>query len=264
MPAEQQFTFDEVAELYDRSRPRYPRQLFQNLVEYTGLESDARVLEVGCATGQATLPLAELGCEILCLEPGENLARIARVNFATYPKVKVQDSTFEAWPLEPDSFDLMICAQSFHWIQEEERFVKSAQLLRSGGCLAVAGNSIALERSPLLREFEDDYRAHAPLLLAPPPMNWYSKGGPLVSLFEESHDFDDVAEFHIPWSVSYDTAAYNSLLCTYSDHRLLPETQREALHGAIARRIDASGGRMEIGYVANLYVARGSDRPLTP
>ena len=46
--------FDEVPELYDRVRPRYPDALFADLVAITGLDATSSVIEVGCGTGQAT------------------------------------------------------------------------------------------------------------------------------------------------------------------------------------------------------------------
>lgn len=51
--------FNEAAELYDRVRPGYPPRLFDDLAELAGLGSGSRVLEIGCGTGQATVPLAE-------------------------------------------------------------------------------------------------------------------------------------------------------------------------------------------------------------
>ncbi|MBM7488941.1 tRNA G46 methylase TrmB [Micromonospora luteifusca] len=51
-------TFGQDAELYDQCRPTYPPQLFTDLATLAGLGRHARVLEIGCGTGQATLPLA--------------------------------------------------------------------------------------------------------------------------------------------------------------------------------------------------------------
>jgi ubiquinone/menaquinone biosynthesis C-methylase UbiE len=47
-------TFDEDAELYDRARPGYPPELFDDLAEVAGTGPGCRVLEVGAGTGKAT------------------------------------------------------------------------------------------------------------------------------------------------------------------------------------------------------------------
>jgi tRNA G46 methylase TrmB len=53
-------TFGEDAELYDRVRPSYPAELFNELAELLGNPSP-RVLEIGPGTGQATAPMVERG-----------------------------------------------------------------------------------------------------------------------------------------------------------------------------------------------------------
>jgi trans-aconitate methyltransferase len=49
-------TFNEDALRYDRARPRYPEPMFDDLAA-VGLGAGARVLEIGCGTGQATTEL---------------------------------------------------------------------------------------------------------------------------------------------------------------------------------------------------------------
>src|SRR5918912_2954256 len=90
-------TFEEVPELYDRARPLYPAELFDDLVSYAGLEPGSRVLEIGCGTGQATLPLAERGFEVVCVELGAGLAAVARRKLAGFPRLEVVNAVFEEW-----------------------------------------------------------------------------------------------------------------------------------------------------------------------
>src|SRR2546430_15836085 len=71
-------TFEEVPELYERARPLYPAQLFDDLVSLGELRPGSRVVEVGPGTGQASLPLAERGFELVGVELGERLAGFAR------------------------------------------------------------------------------------------------------------------------------------------------------------------------------------------
>ncbi len=67
-------TFDRAAESYDRIRPDYPEALFDDLTALAGLRPGDHLLEVGCGTGQATLPLARRGFRVTCVELGAGLA----------------------------------------------------------------------------------------------------------------------------------------------------------------------------------------------
>jgi 16S rRNA A1518/A1519 N6-dimethyltransferase RsmA/KsgA/DIM1 with predicted DNA glycosylase/AP lyase activity len=55
-------TFGEDAELYDRVRPTYPAQLYDDLSKH--LVDSRRVLEIGPGTGQATGPMVERGWDV--------------------------------------------------------------------------------------------------------------------------------------------------------------------------------------------------------
>jgi len=82
-------TFDSAADLYQQARPEYPGPLYDTLVEVAGIGTGDRLLEIGCATGKATLPLARRGFRITCVEIGPDLAVLARGNLAAFPFVEV-------------------------------------------------------------------------------------------------------------------------------------------------------------------------------
>src|SRR5260370_37403724 len=67
-------TFDRAAVLYDRVRPDYPEALFDDLITGAGLMPGGRLLEVGCATGKSTGPLARRGFRVTCVGLGGSLA----------------------------------------------------------------------------------------------------------------------------------------------------------------------------------------------
>jgi 2-polyprenyl-3-methyl-5-hydroxy-6-metoxy-1,4-benzoquinol methylase len=61
-------TFDQEAEFYDEARPGYPEALFDDVVALSAIPEEGRILEIGCGTGQATVPMARRGYHILCIE----------------------------------------------------------------------------------------------------------------------------------------------------------------------------------------------------
>jgi len=53
--------FDRSAIDYDAVRPGYPGALIEDLIAACEIPDDGVVLEIGCGTGQLTVPLAEQG-----------------------------------------------------------------------------------------------------------------------------------------------------------------------------------------------------------
>src|SRR5918992_361313 len=133
-------TFDEAASLYDEVRPGYPEDLFDDIVSLSGIRPAGRILEIGCGTGQATVPFARRGYRILCIELGENMAALARRNLRRYPQAEVRIGAFEESPLEEKAFDLAISATAFHWLDPAVAYPKAAGALRDGGSLALFWN----------------------------------------------------------------------------------------------------------------------------
>ena len=139
-------TFDETALLYDEARTGYPEELFDDVVSLSGILPGSRVLEIGCGTGQATLPLARRGYRILCVELGENLAAVACRNLAPYPWAEVRTGDFEGFPLQEGAFDLTVSATAFHWLDPAVAYPKVARALRPGGPSPCSGTSTSPAR----------------------------------------------------------------------------------------------------------------------
>jgi ubiquinone/menaquinone biosynthesis C-methylase UbiE len=57
-------TFGSVAEQYDRARPEYPQEIYDDLAELAALEPGSRVLEIGPGSGKATAELARRGYSV--------------------------------------------------------------------------------------------------------------------------------------------------------------------------------------------------------
>ncbi len=204
---------------------------------------------MGCGTGQATVPFAERGYAIVALEPGPNLARIARKNLARFENVEVVQASFEDWTLEPKGFDLVISAQAFHWVDPDARFVKAADALRPGGTLAIFGHVGSPGNAPERPGIDRAYAQHAPGIGSHP-------GPAMAEEFAEAARFGAVTDRSYPWTLECDARTYLELMRTQSTHRLLPPDQLERLLEAIGEAIDAHGGTTTAPYVTRLLMAR--------
>ena len=252
-------TFEHVAEQYDRVRPTYPTDIFGDLAALTGVASGRRVLEIGCGSGQATLPLAERGFDVVCVEPGEQLAKVAQRKLARFPRVQVINAPFEAWePPDGIAFDTVVAFTAFHWIDPDVAYVKSRRLLREGGALAIVATQhvVHSERVDFWRDVQQDYIAlglsddeRAPPLPEAVP--------DLRSEIDSSGVFRTTAVRRYVWDVTYGADEYLAVLDTYSGHRALHDETRALLYARIRARIEATPGRtVTKSYLATLNVAK--------
>jgi SAM-dependent methyltransferase len=255
-------TFEQVPELYDRARPNYPRDVFDDLSALARLSEVARLVEVGCGTGQATLPLAERGYEITCIELGEQLAAVARRNLAGFPNVEVINANFENWQPAHAEFDAAVAFTALHWIAPELRYTKTASLLREHGMLAVVSTKHVLpsDGDLFFVEVQEDYEAVVP----EDPKTKAGVGGPpapdtvkdLRDEISASGRFRNVGARRYLWDVIYAADEYIDVLNTYSGHRAFDDDTRERLLSRIRQRIEARPGRtVRKTYPAMLNVA---------
>lgn len=253
-------TFEQRAALYDRARPSYPPQIFDDLAELACVPAGSRVLEIGCGTGQATLPLAERGYRITCVELGEQLAAVARRKLARFPQVEVINADFETWQQAHGKFDAIVAFTAFHWIAPDVRYAKAASLLRDHGVLAIitAEHVLQPDGDDFFVEVQEDYEAVVP----DDPAT--KAGGPkppdaipdLSGDISASGRFRNIAVRRYLWDVAYTAEEYIGLLNTYSSPRPLSDDTRERLLDRIRRRVEArSGGQVRKTYLAMLNLA---------
>jgi SAM-dependent methyltransferase len=248
--------FEGVAELYAKARPSYPEPLIDRVIELAGLGPGARILEIGCGAGQATMPFAARGYQILCLEPGPELGRLTRERTSALSNVVVETTTFEAWQLRPEAFDLVMSAQAFHWVQRDVGMHKAADALRPGGSLVLIWNRPHDAGAPYRPAFDAAYREHAPSCDGgesdKPLERWI---GDWRSSIEQSGRFGPVTVERLPWTCQYDATRYLELINTYSANMLLPRDARAGLDAALAAEIERQGGTITVGRVAVLFLA---------
>jgi SAM-dependent methyltransferase len=254
-------TFDEEASLYDEVRPGYPEELFDDVISLSGIPAGGSILEIGCGTGQATLPFARRGYRVLCVELGENLVAVASRNLEAYPLAEVHIGPFEEWRLQEAVFDLIVSATAFHWLDPGVAYPKVAGALRPRGSLALFWNMHVHTDAAggFFEEAQRIYEREAPEIVSPDDY----KGPPhpdevpsRTPEIEGSGLFEVTATRQYLWDETYDAAGYLRVLSTYSGHRSLGNDARGRLFRGIADLIDQRfGGRIVKGYSTTLYVA---------
>lgn len=245
-------TFNQVAHLYDRARPHYPTDLIEDLVELAQLSPAAQILEIGTGTGKATLPMAQRGFTLHCLEPGNKLATIATENLRPYPSVTIETVTFEDWPLQAEGYDLVMSAQAFHWVDPAVGYPKVAQALKPTGKIALIWNIASKSDTAIFQQLDRVYTTYANWRLKPFEELKKAREQELMA----SKCFAEPIVKQYSWSQPYTTQQYIDLVRTQSDYLIQSEVKQQELLEAIATVIENNGGSIDRPYVSVLVIAQ--------
>jgi SAM-dependent methyltransferase len=250
--------FDESAETYDRARQEYPPELFDVLVELSGLPEGGRVLEIGPGTGKATRPMAERGYRITAVELGESLAAVARRNLAGFPNVDVQVAPFEDWPLPDAPFDVVMAATAWHWLEPKAALAKAARALRRGGAIALFGYThVAGGTEQFFIDTQACYERWDPRTPGGVRLTHPDDIKPHTADIESSGLFERPAHRRYVWERTYTTQMYLDVLHTYAGNLTMDPEAREGLFACIERLLDERyGGRIQKAYLCDLLIAK--------
>lgn len=254
-------SFDSAAADYDAVRPGYPDALIEDVVSLSGITPGGRALEIGCGTGQATLPFAKRGYRLLCLDIGPELLKIAAQKFEDYPNVSFLNNAFERWPARIGKYELVYAATAWHWIPPEIGYPKAALVLKPGGALAIFSNKHPGPYSGFFEEVQPIYEKYVPewKQAQEERPSLQAEINTTVAYIDSLRLFRPVIVRTYPWAMTYSTAEYIRLLNTYSDHRALSEDRRGLLFQAIRELIERRyNGQVERPYLSVLYLMQKS------
>ena len=152
-------TFNTFASLYDEVRPGYPDELVRDVFDLSEIDRSGKILEVGCGTGQASRLFATFGCEMICLDIGQDLIEVARARLNNYKNVRFVLCPFEDWD-SASKFDLVISATAFRWVNPRVRFIRARDALKARGSLAIFSNQHVRKDEGFFAEVQEVYSKH--------------------------------------------------------------------------------------------------------
>ncbi|MFE1236708.1 class I SAM-dependent methyltransferase [Streptomyces tendae] len=251
-------SFGADAHRYDRARPSYPDALVTRVV---GNRPEPDVLDVGCGTGIAARQFQAAGCTVLGVEPDARMADFARAR-----GLPVEVATFETWEPAGRTFDAVIAAQSWHWVDPAVGALKAARVLRPKGRLAIFGHvfepppEVAEPLAAALRRVAPD----SPFSDQParrPPETYRAGYAKIADGIRETGRFDDPEQWRFDWQRSYTRDQWLELLPTTGGLTRLRSEQLAEILGAVGHAIDALGGRFTMHYTT---LATTAVRAATP
>ena len=122
------------AERYERCRPSWPPELIGRLTAEAN--EPWLAVDVGCGTGKVARLLVDNGWDVVGVEPDVRMAAVAAQR-----GLRVDVARFEDWVPSVHDAELVCAGQSWHWVDQSAGLAKAAEVLRSGGRIALLWNA---------------------------------------------------------------------------------------------------------------------------
>ena len=129
-----------IADAYLKYRPTYGPDVYDTIVSFckeSQSNSFSLAVDVGCGSGQSTLPLTKRFSKVVGLDVSESQIAKAPTQF--------ENLSFRVGPAEDLSFldsgsaDLVTVAQAMHWMDLDRFYPEVDRVLKPGGALVVYG-----------------------------------------------------------------------------------------------------------------------------
>jgi ubiquinone/menaquinone biosynthesis C-methylase UbiE len=237
--------FDEVAGVYEDTRPSYP----QAALDLLDVGPGRRVLDLGAGTGKLTRLLATAGAQVTAVEPLD--AMRAKLEEAV-PSAKVHAGTAEQIPLPDDAFDLVTVAQAFHWFDTDRALPDIARVLDDGGRLAVIWNAW---------DPDDSIGAGVLNVLAPfDPPDLRRRHENALAVLSRSALFRDATQRTLHYTEMFDVDRLVGRVASISFIASAPEATRAAVEASI-RALAPGEGQFAVEMRTNLCLCTRRSRP---
>jgi len=251
-----EWTFNTEAKKYEKMRPGYVLELYEDIFEYIPINRSSNVVEIGIGGGQATLPILKTGCTLTAVEYGENLAELCRHKFKEFPSFSVITTKFEDFICDNNLCDFIYSASAFHWIPEDIGYTKVYEMLKSGGVFARFANHTYKDKSreDIHEALQRIYSKYMPG--SPAPDEYRIDDAKKRADIAQKYGFIDISCKLYHRTRTFAAKEYISLLGTYSDHIAIEGNLRNKLFSEIEEAIDNLGGQITIYDTIDLQLAR--------
>lgn len=125
--------FSGFADIYENSRPKVPQYPVDVICRYLGRKPKL-VVDMGCGTGLSSEIWQEVSDTVIGIEPSDDMRRVAEKK--ANPKMRFVKAFSDCTGLEDACADVVVCSQSFHWMEPKSTLREVNRILKSGGIFA--------------------------------------------------------------------------------------------------------------------------------
>ena len=125
--------FKGFADIYDDARPTIPGFALKTIVRYLGYKPEV-VVDLGCGTGLSTTMWANCAKEVIGVEPSFDMLSVAMNK--QNETIRFVGGYGHDTGLGSDFADVVVCSQSFHWMEPHTTLAEVNRILKDGGVFA--------------------------------------------------------------------------------------------------------------------------------
>ena len=236
-----------LADAYARNRIGYSNELFDTIAQF-GLRRGATILDVGCGTGLASAPFISNGFPVTGVDSSDAMLAKAK---ESAPQATFMKGEAEALPFPNERFDVVISAQTFHWIDRTRALAEAHRVMRPGGMIAVWWKHL-MGQDPVKRLRDDTLTA----------IGKQPKESGLPAGFKEFYasPFVDQLLRVIPWRTTVSLDTYMGYERSRCQVRQTLGDSAELYYGELEARMRERFGHdnpsIPLSYVQYLYLAK--------
>lgn len=146
--------FSDRVDNYVKYRPGYPHEVLTYLANVCRLSAGSVIADVGAGTGIFTKLLLDEGYVVNAIEPNQPMLSAAKSQLSANKNFIPVNGTAEATTLPENSVDGIVCAQAFHWFNNENTRLEFERILKPGGKAALIWNNRSTDADDFLKAYD--------------------------------------------------------------------------------------------------------------
>ena len=150
--------FSDRVDNYVKYRPHYPNEVYDFLVAEKIISQNSVIADIGSGTGISAELFLKNNIKVFGVEPNEAMRQAAETLLQNYSDKNLfvsVNANAEATSLENNSVDVIICAQAFHWFNNDAFKKECKRILKPRGKVVLMWNDRRTNTTDFLKVYED-------------------------------------------------------------------------------------------------------------
>lgn len=156
--------FTKVAKFY-HNRPAYSEFFIKRIINSIAAKpyNEIDVVEFGAGTGKLSLILDNIGVNLRCVEPNDNM-REEGIKYTINSKIKWESGSAEVNGVNDNSANIVLMASSFHWSDPNKSLPEFHRILKDKGAFCCLWNPRDIRPGSVFHKIEEEIKNIVPEL----------------------------------------------------------------------------------------------------